>query len=346
MPSFPFAQPTQLVGPSAKPLHPFGVVSDPMIIASDGGYRMWFTATDWADDDPIFDGGESELGIAYATSSDGLEWSDADYAPQPGRQITLQLKPQGWDAEGVETASVVARPNGGFLLFYTGDRPPNGLNYSIGIATSDDGTNWLKPTAPSFVAKNDWEMPVCTDPPQCSSMFGGILEPTVVFDPEMGAYRLWYAALGVLEGRLGYRMGYATSTDGVNWERSPQPVFEPGESGTWDDEIVSHFNVIKDSTGLLHLFYFGSSVAQSCTDCAFTPGSIGYATSKDGIVWTRHPGNPVIRAGGPNEPYMVGGPMAVFEGGNLRLWFFDSDSLEQANRFSLNLRSTFVSCSR
>ncbi len=343
-PLFPFAEPILLSDTSGKPLHPYGVVSDPMVITSDRGYRMWFTATDWADDDPVFDGGASKLGIAYATSTDGIEWSNSNYSPEPGRQITLQLEPQSWYAAGVETASVVARPGEDFLLFYTGDKPPEGLSYAIGIATSHNGTDWLMPTAPSVVPENDWEMPVCLNPPTCSSMIGGILEPTAIFDSQMGMYRLWYAALGVLEGRFAYRMGYAVSSDGVNWEKSLHPVFEPGESGAWDDEIVSHFSVSKDASGLLHLFYFGSSATQTCTDCAFTPGSIGYATSQDGIEWTRYPQNPVIRAGEPGQPYLVGGPSTIFEDGHLRLWFFDSDSLEDANRFSLHLRSTVVSC--
>ena len=338
IPSFPFAVPQRVTGPAGAAIHPFHVVSDPELLKEGGRYRMWFTSNN-------FVMGQSELGIAYAESDDGITFEDTYYTPGNGEQIALQIRPDGWDAEGSETASIVVSPEGDYLLFYTGDHAPEGLSYSIGLATSSDGINWAHPAMTSFEAELPWELPVCIDEPVCSNQFGGVLEPTVIYDQDMSLYRLWYAALGVLNGKMTYRMGYATSPDAQTWTRHPTPVFTPGESGAWDDELVSHFEVVKDNSGTLHMFYFGSSAQQVCVEpCGLTPGAIGYASSLDGINWTRHADNPIVSADGDTEPYMVGGPSAILDNNMLQLWYFDTETLNTANAFDLRLQSTSVPC--
>lgn len=322
---------------SGDPLSEWGFNSDPFVMLVEGLYRIWFTSADWSDDEPIWTGGAFSMGPAYAESADGLSWDDQWYrTDEPKRQIRLGLVPGEWDAEGIETVTVVQQLEGGYLLYYTGDQPPDGLTYSIGLATSDDGITWERyGDGPVLEPELDWEQPVCTDPPACETHFGGLLEPTVVYQD--GMYHLWYAAWGG-ESSFGYRMGYATSEDGIQWTRYPDPVFAAGEAGSWDSEIVSHFHVVPDPVQGYHLFYFGIAADQSCDNCNMTPGAIGHAYSPDGIQWERNPNNPVVPA------TVYGGPSAVIEGDQIKLWYFTAESPDAANGFNFQIELAVSDC--
>lgn len=63
------------------------------------------------------------------------------------------------------------------------------------------------------------------------------------------------------------------------------PVFEAAGPGHWDEQIRERGWILKEDDGY-HLWYTGYSQADGVM-------KLGYATSPDGIAWTRHPGNPV-----------------------------------------------------
>ena len=91
-------------------------------------------------------------------------------------------------------------------------------------------------------------------------------------------------------------MWYSTHLDS-GWQEYPgNPVMTP-TPGTWDSPYMGAPHVIKDGD-TYKMWYIG------------TPGdddlnrlfvSIGYATSPDGIHWTKHP-EPVIRTGADIDP--------------------------------------------
>src|SRR4051812_36180037 len=71
-----------------------------------------------------------------------------------------------------------------------------------------------------------------------------------------------------------------------NWTKyEGNPVFTKGQK-SWDDGIVIGHSVIK-SGNTYKMWYSGGHSIES-------PKSIGYATSTDGIHWTRYSGNPVF----------------------------------------------------
>jgi hypothetical protein len=81
-----------------------GVISDPSILYENGRYRMWFTAALH----PYTNA--QELGMAYAESQDGQVWQP-HVNPETGEPLLLlRPTPGGWDAEGVETPSVIKTP--------------------------------------------------------------------------------------------------------------------------------------------------------------------------------------------------------------------------------------------
>ena len=89
------------------------------------------------------------------------------------------------------------------------------------------------------------------------------------------------------------RIDYATSPDGLIWTR--QGVAIPkGNPGDWDDarSQAPAKPILKD--GVYYMYYAGAG--KSVTT--------GYATSTDLRHWTKHPGDPVLRKGKVNDPFI------------------------------------------
>ncbi len=64
------------------------------------------------------------------------------------------------------------------------------------------------------------------------------------------------------------------------------PVFEGRGPGFWDEAIRERGWILKED-GEYHLWYTGYQYPES------NEKHLGYATSKDGLHWTRYPGNPI-----------------------------------------------------
>ncbi len=122
-------------------------------------------------------------------------------------------------------------------------------------------------------------------------------------------YLMWYTGNGVTSASP--RIGYAWSYDGINWTRHPAPVLSPGNSG-WDSKGVSAPSVLKKD-GLWHMWYAGKDLSRY---------GIGYATSSDGITWTKYPNNPVLTASaeGADDADIVS-PHVLFQGGIFHMWY-------------------------
>lgn len=85
------------------------------------------------------------------------------------------------------------------------------------------------------------------------------------------------------------KVGLATSTDGLSWTKHVgNPIVSTGTSGQWDETAVEFFSVIKEGANW-YAWYRGNSGGSFRT---------GYATSSDGISWTKYGSNPVLSIGG------------------------------------------------
>ncbi len=94
-----------------------------------------------------------------------------------------------------------------------------------------------------------------------------------------GLYKMWYSG----HNGSNYQIGYATSNDGVLWEKySGNPVLTAGSSGRFDEDNVMSPWVIKDGS-TYKMWYSGSQTGPVWR--------IGYATSSDGISWTKFDGS-------------------------------------------------------
>ena len=108
-------------------------------------------------------------------------------------------------------------------------------------------------------------------------------------------------------------MGYATSTNGIDWNKYVNnPVFFTGVSGEWDDTNVAAPHVLFDQ-GEYRMWYagFGGSDFK---------WQRGYAVSPDGVTWSKYEENPILTADNSGEwgqPVVTldeGGEGSVIEG--------------------------------
>lgn len=185
-----------------------------------------------------------------------------------------------WDDAGFAGQSVLYN-EGIYKMWYGAS---DGTHFRIGYATSPDGINWKK-----------YDDSLTTDPPYAESdpvlgLGPGSFESQVVYFPTVyydgTFYSMWYA------GTNGYsdRVGYAWSQDGIVWTKDTldNPVITVGQTGDWDDTAVDPGPVKYNGTNF-EMIYNGlhGQVFQG-----------GYATSPDGVVWTKDTlRNPIFPAG-------------------------------------------------
>ncbi len=90
----------------------------------------------------------------------------------------------------------------------------------------------------------------------------------------------------------------ATSKDGIAWEPKGT-ILKPGRDGEWDHLLVGRASVLYEN-GLFKMWYDGrkdlppGAPAEGVPKSPTSSRSVGYATSKDGLRWTKHPRNPVL----------------------------------------------------
>ena len=131
--------------------------------------------------------------------------------------------------------------------------------------------------------------------------------PTVLYKD--GLWRMWYAGRDTSK----FSIGYATSTDRINWTKyANNPVISSGPEGSADDmDTVSPFVLFKDN--LYHMWYAGRG----------DDNQIFYATSPDGIAWTKYAGNPVLRLGGDFDwdNGEIAAPSVMWTGTQYEMWY-------------------------
>lgn len=141
--------------------------------------------------------------------------------------------------------------------------------------TSPDATTWTEAADPSLAALS-------------TGLGNPGAMPTSVLQ-EADHWVMYFVGTLASEER-GWDIWRATAPgpDGP-WTRSDGPVFRRGASGTWDAAALDFPTVIPTEDGY-SMFYSAIPTLVS------SEGSVGLATSSDGIEWTRH-GDPVAAKG-------------------------------------------------
>jgi hypothetical protein len=183
-------------------------------------YQMWY----WA-------------GLSYsindirtATSTDGLHWTGDTAITQVGTSVINST----WNRGSYGPSDVIYNPSGSetivnpmdeasvwankFVMYYDGT---TGGAESLGLAVSNDGVNWQGYNggiSPVFQgAGSGWDTDFAT-------------RATIIKEND-NAYDMWYSG-GT--GNMQDGIGYAFSTDGINWTRdASNPIFDKSDGVLW-----------------------------------------------------------------------------------------------------------------
>ena len=198
-----------------------------------------------------------------------LAWSYAANNP------VLDVIPSSvWEAAAVFDPCVVRLADGSLRMWYS---TRGGQPSSIGLASDATGTgdHWTRPRGE----------PVLTPDPPEAYPYGAITRPSVVALAD-GSWRMWYSTQGGSGAAGTAWIGTATSTDGVVWRKHGSPVLAPRDP--WEKQALQCPNVRYDTaSGRFQMWYCGGE--------EYEPDAVGFATSPDGIAWTRTPGNPIYQ---------------------------------------------------
>ena len=245
------------------------------ITYQDGKFHMFYTGLPkWPDN----------IAIGYAWSVDGIEWK-RNVAP------VLTIDDTLYEDQSIVSDSIVVTEDGTWWLYFGIGKRMQDFGGSIGLATS------TSPTGPWTVHPE----PVLLPGPQGSWDANKILHPDV-FRTDDG-FTMYYTGygnekVGGVQEEHGH-IGLATSTNGIDWTKYDDlattdpfysvsdPVFSRSAENDWDNWHVKDANV-RSVNGQWKMLYHGVTLN--------TSGNFGFATSEDGINWTRSQGNPVIEA--------------------------------------------------
>ena len=159
-------------------------------------YHMWFTG--------LYENGYA-ADIGHATSTDGVSWEMDQSNP-----VLIRGESGAWD-ENPLIAGAVIHDGSQFHMWYTAT---NEVAENIGYATSPDGSVWTKAS----------ENPVMETGAPGSWDDTWLLATSVIADE--GTYKMWYSGSNRSVGKI----GYAESSDGIAWEKWPEPVLDPGDT--------------------------------------------------------------------------------------------------------------------
>jgi len=139
----------------------------------------------------------------------------------------------------------------------------------IMYATSPDGLNW----------KYQDSLPVLS-PGNLGTYCEREVDPGAIIKDQNG-YKMYFSGLSAI-GR--WSVGLATSTNGITWTKTSQPILSGAES--WEYNIgVS--DVIKVGN-YYYMYYHGTN-----TNIGYV-AKIGLAISSDGVNFTKYSGNPIL----------------------------------------------------
>jgi hypothetical protein len=158
-------------------------------------------------------------------------------------------------------------------LYYVGWNVHNTVPYhnAIGLATSTDGIHFTKKVPGPVIST------IANEP-----LFNGTA--SIILD--QGIFKMWYLnciAWLPHNGQLepSYHIKYASSADGINWQRNGQVAIElaANEGGISRPTVLLEDNIYKMWYSYRGKYTYRTNKAESYR--------IGYAESVDGITWQR-----------------------------------------------------------
>ena len=226
-----------------------GTCFDIFMLPDEDGLRMYFS---W----------RPKKSLAVTTSNDGGEtWG-------PLRIILEPKLETAWEDD--LNRNCIVRVNGKYHMWYTGQA--RGYSY-IGYATSADGFQFERQGGgmPVMIPERFWEN-------------RSVMNPFVLWCDRENLFKMWYSAGETYEPNA---IGYATSPDGLHWQKHPaNPIFVHEPGNTYEQERIGGCQVVPTDEGYV-IFYIGYEDIDTARICV--------AQSPDGITrWQRSRHNPII----------------------------------------------------
>ncbi|MBD3340004.1 MAG: T9SS type A sorting domain-containing protein [Candidatus Lokiarchaeota archaeon] len=206
--------------------------------------------------------------------------------------------PEEWDTHDLLCPCIILA-NNKYQMFYSG----RGGVWQVGLTVSSNGLTWNKVNNnPILVTghSGEWDD-------------NGVVQPFVIFHDNV--FKMWYAG----SDGFNWRIGYATSTDGVVWHKfTANPILDVGQAASWDEATVARPSVIIQNNEY-RMWYVGKNNKNEF--------NIGYATSYNGFDWIKYENNPVLESGFSDEwdSIWVSQPLVIFDGQNYLMWYTGYD---------------------
>jgi hypothetical protein len=238
-------------------------VREPRVIYHDGLFHMFFYGGDMP---------EAPTGIGYATSPDGIVWTEYE-----GNPI---FTPKMAGSPGIRSELTYFDGEQWVMLFNPGESFDASGDYYLRATAPDPTGPWTAEPDIVLVAGSETEWDA-----------GPFSVESIVSTEEQ--YILYY---GPFNGPI-FGFGMATSADGITWNKydnpettdSPyvdsDPVFSTADTGSWAQTWIGA-PVVRHHARGYDMFYTGTF--------DFESSGFGYAYSSNGISWTALQGNATV----------------------------------------------------
>lgn len=266
------------------------------VLKQGGQYLMWYYGT----------GNDRRFRIGIAESQNGVKWRRKRNSPI----LETGIK-QSWDGYRVSRPCVIY-DNNVYSMWYLGETKEEGkIRPCIGMASSKDGITWDKNKQNPVFDLHDFQFP-----------WAYFLRSFWVLKTD-SVYKMWFSAVGKENYQNIESVGFAKSTDGLNWIINEKPVLERDTTQAWENFYVSNPMVIKDNDRY-YMFYgglgrFGYLFKES----------IGIAMSYDGIKWRKNDNNPILVSADISDAWdreFVTQPrVEKINNGNFYMWYVGAD---------------------
>jgi predicted GH43/DUF377 family glycosyl hydrolase len=253
--------PLKVLRVAERPILPLGGLGEfdefgiyPVSVARDGAeVRAYYAGWTRCESTPF------NVSIGAALSRDGGE-TFAKLGPGP----VLSHSPE---EPFVVSGPKIRRFGGVWHLFYIAGRKWKLVNgraepvYKIRLATSPDGVHWTK--------RNEDLLPSRVEEDEAQA------SPDVIFAG--GKYHMFFCyrfSEGFRSREKGYRIGYASSVDLIEWTRDDAKAGLDVSADGWDSEMVSYPHVF-DLDGRIYMAYLGNQVGRHGFGLATLKGALG-----------------------------------------------------------------------
>jgi hypothetical protein len=217
-----------------------GIIPKSIIKDNDGNYLLYYIGWSRRANTPY------SLCIGLAMSRDGVDFKKYTNGPIIGIEKNDDLS---------LTAPIVIKENEIYHMFYTSGIGWFYLNnrwehtYTIRRAWSNDGIDWKRNFKNIIEPKNKFEC---------------ISNPTILKKDD--GFHMWFSYKGTVDFRNdtkeSYRIGYAYSSDLINWKREDEKSGIQVSKKGWDSEMIEYPNLCLVNDRVI-LFYNGNGFGAS-----------------------------------------------------------------------------------